>query len=423
MVRIKFLTNNWFILIILIAAGGLLAYNIDKPFWGHHDWNGVYWGNVARNYVRYGLSTKLGMVTSVGEVTPKEFGYNFHFSPLYPLTLAVFYKVLGVGEVSARTLAVIFSLGTLGVFYLLVARFFSKSVAISALLFWIVTPMFIYFGKMPVHDVMVLFFAMATVYLFLLNRTKLMFLFLALGLLTGWPAYALVPTLTFFWRSRAVIFLWLVAVMVFASLLIHDYLVTGSFFGGGLAEIFLLRIQPVSLLPYVSLLLRWLMTYYSLLLPLAALGFIVNRSRILLVLLIFASLYPIFFRDSAFRHDYLLIYFLPFLTLASALFLRSIKLTIVIVSLMIVLRISFIFALENSDLYRESVRLGKFINASTDRDDRVLVVIADPNVGFDGWFISYYADRANEVTTDARASDGFNAVITYNAGGQIEVRR
>lgn len=415
-----------------------LLYKIDKPFWGHHDWNGAYWGNVARNYGRYPLgTTKLAMITSSGPAKPSDFEYNFHYSPLYPLVLGLVFKVFGVSEVGARGLAVVLSGATLAVFYRLVQKYFSGRVALAALILWIATPMFLYFGKMPVHDVMILFWAVLAVYFYLCGKFYTLVFFLVLALLSGWPGYSLVPAMTLHWwffrkasflSGDRVLLLWLVAVAGFASLLVHDKVVTGSFFGGGLAEIFFFRLQRVEVTTFLATMARWLVAYYTFLTGLSLLMVIFwrkfVRGDIALLFLGMALVYPVVFSDSAFRHDYLLVYFLPYLTLASALVLEKVGFrqnglvagAIALAAVMVFWRKDFIGALLDSDIYRESVRLGKYINSHSDFADRVWVKIEEDAVGFDGVFTSFYADRA------WREGEGDVATFVYRKGGRIEKR-
>lgn len=147
-----------------------------------------------------------------------------------------------------------------------------------------------------------------------------------------------------------------------------------------------------------------------------------GRQDIPALFLIFAVFYPLIFRDASIRHDFLLIYFWPFLALSSALVvgkvirskLIQILAVIVILSVMIATRFRYVVALENSDIYKESVRFGQFINANSSSGDKVRAVTADPTVPWDGWFIGYYADR---VIVEKNA----DKIFTYLPGGKISI--
>ncbi|MBI4099488.1 glycosyltransferase family 39 protein [Candidatus Microgenomates bacterium] len=438
------LGNKWPLFIILLIAGLLLAINLDKPFWGHHDWTGVYWGSVARNFSRYGLvATKFGMVLGSGALTPDQFSYNFHYLPLFPIIWSGFFAVFGIHNWVSRLMPLVFSLGSLAIFYQLITRYFSRQVAIFACLFWIATPMFIYFGKTPIHEIPLMFFVLAALYYYLGRRYKLLLLFILLAELTTWPGFFLVPAITIHWWLRGrkqftlvrVVTLWAASVGLFLLHLAHDYWLTGSPLGGGLGEIFLSRVQGVAIVPYLSVLVRWAVTYYTLLLPMSFLWLILaikkklpGRQDIPALFLIFAVFYPLIFRDASIRHDFLLIYFWPFLALSSALVvgkvirsrLIQIPAVIVILSVMIVTRFKYIVALENSDIYKESVRFGQFIHDNSSLTDKVLAVTADSTVGWDGWFIAYYADRVvvQEATLPSNLKN-FDKVMIYSSGGRM----
>lgn len=410
-----FVISNYLIFLLIIAASLLLSYNISKPYWGHHDWSGAYWGTVARNYVRYGyFSTKLAMVENIGPAQPGNFQYTFHYSPLFPLLWSAIMFLFGTSEAASRISMSLISFITLFVFYQIVKPLCSKGVAFSTVVFWISNPMFVYFAKMPVHEIPVLLFMINAIYFFLKKYYYLSVFLIILAELTTWPGYFIVPALSIYWwinkekyySKRQIAGLWIISVLVFLSLLIHDFLLTGSFFGGGLKEIFFFRVHSVALIPYLSQLVRWSITYYTpVLLSLSLFSLIVLRKTkiwsVLVLLFVMAVIYPIVFRDASYRHDYLLIYFLPFLSFASALglkvFIKNPKVYVlagIILAIgMLLWRKDYIIALDNSDIYKESVRFGKYINANSQATDTVNYELLDPQVGFDGWHIAYYADR------------------------------
>lgn len=419
--------KKWPLAIILLTAGLILSYNFNKPFWGHHDWNGVYWGQVAKNFAHYGLfATKFGMFLNSGPLNFTEINYNFHFTPFFTLLWAIFFKIFGVANWVSRLFAVSFSLGAIVIFYKIVEKFLNQKIAIISSLFWIATPMFIYYGKMPVHEIPLMFFILGTIYFYLTNRFLLTSIFSVMAMLTTWPGFFLVPAITIYalltktFKKRYLI-LWIIAPLLFGLHLFHNYLVTGDFFGGGLRETFLTRISRVSIIPYIKLLTRWVWTYYFLLTPLSILGFLISKNKILILFFTFAVIYPIVFRDASFRHDYLLIYFWPFLALSSALAIfhffsgkKAILVCALVMATTILTRYKFILALENSDIYKESVRFGQFIHDNSLPHDRITAVTADPTIPWDGWFIGYYADR---IITDKKA----DKVFYFLPGGKMSI--
>jgi hypothetical protein len=88
---------------------------------------------------------------------------------------------------------------------------------------------------------------------------------------------------------------------------------------------------------------------------------------------------------------------------------------------MVKTRLPYIMALNNSNIYRESALLGKFVNQNSRPNDRVLIVLADKNTPFDGWHISYYTDRNLVISPVVPISSKgkYQLKFTYLAPGNI----
>jgi len=339
------------------------------------------------------------MFVNAGLVTDPSF--NFHYLPTFTLIWAGFFKVFGVANWVSRLMATLFSLGSLVVFYNIAAKFFSKKTAIIAVAFWMVTPMFIYFGKMPVHEIPLMFFVLLTFWFYLNNNFRLTVVSSLLAMLITWPGFFLVPVLILFNRKYWILIP--LAISLFSLHLLHNHLVTGDFFGGGLRDTLLLRTAGGNLVWYfwyLKTLASWAWAYYFLLVPLAFLGLIVKRNKIIIMFLLFALFYPIIFRDASSRHDYLLIYFWPFISLSAAVIIRKWQIAVVIVGLFIYFRWEFVIALQESSLYKQSVLIGEAIKPKTGFSDQVRIISYDKSIPFDGWFASYYSDRPVIYTTD-----------------------
>lgn len=364
------------------------------------------------------------MILNAGPINQGGYNYNFHFFPTFALVWAVFFKVFGVANWVSRLFAIIFSVGTVAVFYKICEKFFSRKTAIIASLFWIATPMFIYFGKMPVHEIPLMFFVLLSFWFYLNKKFWPMFFAVTAAELITWPGFFLVPAITihaFLTKSlnRKYLVLWIVAPLLFGLHLLHNHFITGDFFGGGLREIFLLRTSSVDLVWYLKTLGSWSWSYYFLLIPLSLFGLIITRNKIIILFLFYAVIYPIIFRDAASRHDYLLIYFWPFFALASALIIRRFLFAALVILIMLVFRWNFILALEDSSLYQGSVRIGEFIGEKTLPGDKVQVVSYDKNLPFDGWFASYYSDRPVIYTTDPKEINTLYKTFYYFPDGKI----
>ena len=369
---------------------------------------------MAKNFAINGpFATKFAMDLGGGNL-------NFHYFPTFPLIWSVFFKLFGVANWVSRLLPVIFSLGSIVVFYKIINKFFDTKTAITACLLWMATPMFIYFGKMPVHEIPLMFFVLLTFWFYLTNNFKGTIFSTIAAMLITWPGFFLVPVLSIF--NRRYWILWPIAFIILGLHLTHDFLITGDFFGGGLREIFLLRTSGGNLawyLWYLETLAHWAWTYYSLLIPLAFLGLVIKRNKITVLFLLYAIIYPFVFRDASSRHDYLLIYFWPFLTLSAALVLKRRLLVILTILIMVYLRWDFIVALQESSLYKESVMIGEFIKDKTPPGETVRIISYDKNIPFDGWFAGYYSNRPVTYTTDTTVVPQKNDFYVF-PGGEIK---
>ena len=132
-------------LVSLIGLIVLLTLGIAKPFIGHHDWNGVFYSQIARNYLKYGLETGLGQMTSPGN-------YYTHYPPLFTWLLALDFKFLGVSDVSARLLPVMLTIFS----FILLVKITDSLVPLLLAL----TPMIRYFSHMPSQETLIIFLSL-----------------------------------------------------------------------------------------------------------------------------------------------------------------------------------------------------------------------------------------------------------------------
>ena len=327
------------VILIGIVSFLLLTIGIDKPFNGHHDFNNRFFSQVGRNYIKYGLlNLKLGQL--IWDHKPEDTGevYYTHHPPLLPIILSVGLKTLGDTNASVRVVPIVFSVLTLGIFYLLIRNFLGVIESLLGVGAWVISPMFLYFGKMADHEALTLFFITLTCWLFVLWKKSgdisifhLLVIGLFLGQWTGWPAYYLAGILFIISRRWEFVALSLFNFALFVGNVVW---ITGSPVGGGLWEILLFRVglQPLSFaeeiytpIQFMTQELRWSYHFFTpgvvittvLYLIYSLLKWFKNRkfdlwSQIWLVYFLVALIHIFFFQTGAWHHDYWLYYFLPF---------------------------------------------------------------------------------------------------------------
>lgn len=421
-----------FLLILLI-----LLFQISKPFFGHHDFNNAFYGNMARNLIRYSLvDTKLAQVTNSGTVATVNFTFHTHHPPLLIWSLGISYLILGISEFSTRVVPLIFSLATLVSFYQLVKIIFNRRTAIAAVAFWAVTPLFFYFGKMAIQEILVVFFVISTLWQYeLWNRTKsklhrnLIYINLTFACLSGWPGYYLLPLL-WFWEflkfktiRKEILFLISVPLVAFSTHLLQNLLTTKSIVGGGFWEAFLLRKNDVPILFYLKREISWSLAYFTKpLVILAVVGGIVSvlkKNIFLPILLLFGLMHLLLFKQAVYRHDYLIYYLLPFTSLGAAYLINKIFrqnvifgfVSLVLIFTMVASSLLFTSALLTSNYGRQGVKVGTRISKKIKPDGNVLVISKNIFNNFE-WQVVFYADRQLRIVPVADSKlEGFDDTI------------
>lgn len=327
--------------LVLILALSLLLIQVNKPFYGYHDWNGVTYGQIAQNYTRYGLlSTKLGQVENLSLSNPDNFTYDTHYPPLFTLLLSIPVALFGPQAWAIRLLPIFISLGSLYLIYLLGKTIKNENTGLIAAILSLFTPVFIYFGKNPVHEPLSLFFILLVTYLFIRpNRSfKPLFITILISLFSSWPVYYIVPLVAIIGfvqtKQKRYLSLLLLPFLVVLLHLAHVKLLTGSFFGGGLGSIIKYRLSIQTPIEKYSFTLSEFISRFSLFsrnmftLPLvitSAVGFVsLPKYRLPLILLLTGLVHPLIFSNAGYIHDYLQLPALGFVGLSSALVLSKI---------------------------------------------------------------------------------------------------
>lgn len=365
---------------------------ISKPFIGHHDWNGVFYSNIARNYLRFGLiGTKLGQVTNFGFDQAQNF-YT-HYPPLLTWIMAAWFQLVGVGDWQARLLPLLFNLGSLG----LLVRLAGPVALVVAL-----TPMWRYFSLMPSQEALIGFFSLLSVWSLVRGKKRLFYLSVILNGLSGWAGYFLYPWLWLLKKQRN----WLVKTgeilaVIFFLHLGHVYWLTGSIAGGGLFEALKLRLnlfgtEGFTWMNYLVLEKQRLAAFFTLTLLIAAgVSTLLKRDRLVLALLGWGLSYPLIFSNVVFVHDYFNIFFIPWLAVSAGYLFNKAKWPLALIFLLLVFweRDKFYRALAVTDSFRPGYELGRQINQNVPARGTAYVVGPQEFSQPQNLFVSFYADR------------------------------
>lgn len=437
----KLLIERFGIYLLLSLALFILFYDSNKKFIGHHDWNSVVYSNIASNYNRYGfIKTKFGQVRIADESTLLPNGTNLyftHYPPPLPVLIAISFRVLGESEVSARIVPIISSILMLIFIFNISKKISNLYIGLLAVIFTIVIPIFYYFGKLPVHETVLPSFTLGSVYFFLnyieSKRIKdylLVTFFLGVSLLISWPGYYIVPQFVLYSLifvkdreiKKKILLLIPFSIIFFILYLIHLKILTGSFFGGGLLDVFIFRANPYqsaniygfTLVKFITTEIRYFIIYFTKILLFFSLIWLIsffyrlkkgtmNRlEAILFFLLLYGITHLLLFSNMAFIHDYMIYYTLPFITISSSLVIyklvtlvKTVYRPIIIIILILVVakeRLNFGLTLLKTHEHYRGYLTGEFIRKHTNPGE-LSFVGSNHFEEFDGGFIGYYAKR------------------------------
>jgi 4-amino-4-deoxy-L-arabinose transferase-like glycosyltransferase len=167
----------------------------------HNSWGGAFYGNVARNFLRYGWSTAFAPVVNSGVVDPSQFEIYYHHPPMTMWLTSLSFLVFGVHEWSARLVPLFFSFMTMALVFVFARSAFGRGAALCALAVFAVLPIDAYYGAHvdPNSSVSIFFTALAVegYRRWLSSRRTLDYAIMAgaivLGCMTGWFTYLVVP--------------------------------------------------------------------------------------------------------------------------------------------------------------------------------------------------------------------------------------
>ena len=142
------LISFWVIVgLLAILLVSQMSHDINRPFYGLHSWAEASTAWVSRAHVKYGLAYTKGVTTwAVGNPPPENPSRYWDHPQLSNLTLSVLMRVLGTGEQTLRIFRIGLALLTLLMFLILIRQLTDDKITLLSGLFFILSPLFQYFG-------------------------------------------------------------------------------------------------------------------------------------------------------------------------------------------------------------------------------------------------------------------------------------
>lgn len=152
--------NRWLLLLPLVIYLVGLTYQVAEPWIGMHDWNGAFFSQLARNFLRYPWDLHHGMpVVAMGDGVPppEERSLYATHPPGLVWLVALSFRLFGEHEWAARLVPIVASVGALWGLLFLVKRRWGLSAAVVSGLIYATMPMAVYYGRMVNHEPVCLF--------------------------------------------------------------------------------------------------------------------------------------------------------------------------------------------------------------------------------------------------------------------------
>lgn len=151
----------WLFLIIVLAAL-LRIYKINSPILDLYPIRQEQCAMLARNFFREGLNILNGRVDWYGNLNPR---WILEL-PLISYLSALCYKLFGVRESIGRMISVLFSIGSISIFYFLIKDLFDKRMALLSTFIFSIIPLNIYFNRVFMPEPLLMFFTIALLWSF-----------------------------------------------------------------------------------------------------------------------------------------------------------------------------------------------------------------------------------------------------------------
>ncbi|MBT7297010.1 phospholipid carrier-dependent glycosyltransferase [Candidatus Woesearchaeota archaeon] len=204
------LKKNWVIFVllaILLFAFVLRIYHVDYPVVGYHNWKETHYLTEARNFAEDGFFVNGFLIPSWNypNIQQDPGGAHTDSLPTISIIVGILFSLFGASLFIARLTSILFLLGSILVFYLIVDKLFKrKDLAIITALLFAINPLSIFFGRQVQLLNPALFFCLLGSYFYILWRKNdnwknliLFAVFLMIGILTKYSFVVFVVPILF----------------------------------------------------------------------------------------------------------------------------------------------------------------------------------------------------------------------------------
>lgn len=158
------------LVLILLLALAVRLYKIDIPLADHHSWRQADTAAVARNFIKEGFDFLRPRIDNMAPLhqnaIPNSERLFLTEPPIYNSLVALVYRFFGLREAYARTLSILFSLGSTVFLFLLTSSSFGSSVGLFTAFFFAVLPFNIYFSRVILPEPMIIFLNLGMLFFF-----------------------------------------------------------------------------------------------------------------------------------------------------------------------------------------------------------------------------------------------------------------
>ena len=144
---------------IFLIALAFRIWGVTNPLLDFHSWRQTLTATIAKNFYTGDMNLLQPSTNWVREY------YEFEFQ-IYPYIVALFYKVFGFHDILGRLVSIAFSMGTIGMLYLLGKRYYDSTTGLIAAGTFAILPMSVYYTRAFMPESAMLFSSVAMLYFF-----------------------------------------------------------------------------------------------------------------------------------------------------------------------------------------------------------------------------------------------------------------